>query len=214
MAINRRALMMTGPRIMSGIHMDQHNNKEKWRNRTEMPWISFPYFGNPMLIQDVTVDLATAKKGYVDGEGTLTITPTLMRAYRYAKLRAISSLDALKSASARVPMRTAMFSQATQAGAVRQSPCGLLDPRRTPFVGEPDLALHTDRCCDFLGNTDQGGYGVDGEIVADDGALAFAVLLCLWDTVCASVAHGPLGTWERRESGGREGGEHVGHCVP
>jgi hypothetical protein len=44
-----------------------------------------------------------------------TRMPTLMTAYTYAKLRAIGSLDALKSATASVPIRTDILRYDTHA---------------------------------------------------------------------------------------------------
>jgi hypothetical protein len=86
-----------------------------------VPRISFPYFRDTDLIQDVPVDLFANRevsRGPKGGAGGHTSTPTLIKAYRYAKLRAIWSLDELKSASASVPRRTAMLSHATHAGGV------------------------------------------------------------------------------------------------
>ena len=48
-------------------------------------------------------------------QGTLTRMPTLMTAYKYAKLRAIGSFDALKRATASVPIKTDMLRYETQA---------------------------------------------------------------------------------------------------
>jgi hypothetical protein len=50
-----------------------------------------------------------------------TRMPTLMTAYTYAKLRAIGSLDALKSATASVPIRTDILRYDTHAGIKEKS---------------------------------------------------------------------------------------------
>ena len=46
---------------------------------------------------------------------TRTRMPTLRTAYKYAKLRAMGSFDALKRATARVPIKTDILRYATQA---------------------------------------------------------------------------------------------------
>ena len=86
----------------------------------------------------------------------------------------------------------------------------------TSFVRKPDLAFDLNRRCDLLGHPDLRWEAVDRVVVTHGGHLAVLVLLSVWDIVYARVPgptlEGLLG--ERRQRGGGEGREDLGHGIP
>lgn len=110
--------------------------------RTEMPRITSADHGDTMLVHGVTVDLRVEMKsddrwettsakqirrrtGREGEDGTTrtewirTRIPTLMAAYTHAKLRAMGSFEALKSATDSVPIRIDMLRYETHAETAR-----------------------------------------------------------------------------------------------
>jgi hypothetical protein len=91
--------------------------------------------------------------------GEFTKTPTLISAYVYAKLRATSSLDALKSAKARAPSNTEILSQEIQATSWHGEDSRLKKSTTrclTPLIGKPNFTLHLDRGQNLLWYPDLG----------------------------------------------------------
>ena len=159
--------------------------------------------------------------------------PTLMTAYKYAKLRATGSFDALNKATASVPIKTDILRYETQAGNFLSRSASGSHPKEaanestlpkyrkkivthTAFVREPHLALDPHGRRSLLRHPDVRRRGADRVVVPH--ARHLAVLLRRLDVrnlVRTGVARRAAGLFgELGERRGGEGREEIRHGVP